>query len=105
MCLRRPLDTGGMTTATEPKTEPAPAESGILDTGPQAVLELAEQGLTQREIGRRLHISQSAVYRRLKQAIQARRDQRHAILLSAMLAYLTLLATVATAALAVLAWG
>lgn len=93
-----------MTTAVEPKTEPLERESGVLDTGPQAVLELAEQGLAQRTIADRLHISQATVYRRIRQAVEARQDRRKAILIGVMLAYLTLLATIATAALAALAW-
>jgi DNA-binding Lrp family transcriptional regulator len=94
-----------MTTATEAKTEPVPAGSGALDTGPQAVLALAEQEIPQRTIARMLNISQATVTRRIKEAIEARRAQRRAILINAMLAYLTLLATVVTVALAWGTWG
>jgi transposase-like protein len=94
-----------MTTAVEPKTEPLARESGALDTGPQAVLELAEQKISQRTIARMLHISQATVYRRIREAVEARKDRRRALLISAWLAWLTLLATIATIALAAMAFG
>ena len=94
-----------MATAThEARTEPIPADSGAIDTGPQAILELSEQGLTQRRIADRLLISQATVWRRLREAIEARKERRRAILVNIMLAWLTLLATVATAAWATMAW-
>jgi DNA-binding NarL/FixJ family response regulator len=94
-----------MSTAADTKTVPLDPGAGVLDTGPLAVLELAEQGLPQRTIADRLHISQATVYRRIREAVETRQAQRRAILINAMLAYLTLLATVATIALAALAWG
>ena len=95
-----------MTTAThDARTEPIPAESGALDTGPQAVLELAEQGLPQRTIAQRLHISQATVTRRIKEAIEARQAQRRAYALAAMCTVLTLCAVVTTIAVACLAWA
>lgn len=94
-----------MTAATEPKTGPLERESGAIDTGPQAVLELAEQGIPQREIGAMLHLSQATVYRRIREAVEARKSQRRAILTAVMLTWLTILATIITAALACLAWA
>lgn len=94
-----------MTTATEPVTEPIPVESGVLDTGPQAVLELAEQGLPQRTIAQRLHISQATVTRRIREGIEARQAQRRAYAMAAMCAVLTMCAIVLTIAVSCLAWA
>jgi DNA-binding NarL/FixJ family response regulator len=94
-----------MTTATEPKTESLPADSDpAIDTGPQAVLQLAEEGLTTREIASRLHMHQSTVVRRIKEASQQRIQQRQALIHTAVLALCVLCAIVSTAALATIAW-
>jgi DNA-binding Lrp family transcriptional regulator len=68
------------------------------------VLALAEQDIPQRAIARMLNISQATVTRRIKEALEARRERRRAILINAMLVYLTVLATVVAAAIASLAW-
>jgi DNA-binding NarL/FixJ family response regulator len=95
-----------MTTAiSDAQTEPIPAESGALDTGPQAVLELAEQGLPQRTIAHRLHISQATVTRRIREAIEARQAQRRAYAITVMCTVLTLCAVVTTIAVSCLAWA
>lgn len=94
-----------MTTATDSRTEPGPAESGVLDTGPQAVLELAEQGLPQRTIAQRLHISQATVTRRIREALEAKQAQRRAYAVAAMCTVLTLCAIVMTIAVSCLAWA
>lgn len=90
-----------MTTATPE----ARTESGVLDTGPQAVLELAEQGLPQRTIAQRLHISQATVTRRIREAIEARQAQRRAYAVAVMCTVLTLCAVVLTIAVSCLAWA
>jgi DNA-binding NarL/FixJ family response regulator len=96
-----------MTTATsaDARTEPIHVESGALDTGPQAVLELAEQGLPQRTIAQRLHISQATVTRRIREAVEARQAQRRAYAVAAMCTVLTLCAVVMTIAVSCLAWA
>lgn len=95
-----------MTTAThEARTEPIHAESGALDTGPQAVLELAKQGLPQRTIASRLNISQATVTRRIREGLAERQDRRRAWAVTAMCTVLTLCAVVLTIAVSFLAWA
>jgi biotin operon repressor len=95
-----------MTTATEAKTEPLDPGSGALDTGPQAVLELAEKHkLSQRRIADMLHMSQATVTRRIKEAIEIRQAQHRAYAMAAMCTILTLCAVVTTIAVACLAWA
>lgn len=94
-----------MTTATDAKTEPLDLGSGALDTGPQAVLELAEQGLPQRTIAERLHISQTTVTRRIREAVEIRQARHRAYAMAVMFTMLTLCAVVTTIAVACLAWA
>lgn len=94
-----------MTTAMDSPTEPIARESDVIDTGPQAVLELAEQKIPQRDIARMLHISQPTVSRRIREALEARQSQRRQILTAALITWLAVLATILTAAIACLAWG
>lgn len=93
-----------MTTAIDAKTEPLDPGSGALDTGPQAVLELAEQGLAQRTIAQRLHISQATVTRRIKEAVEIRQAQRRAYAIAAMCTVLTLCMVIMTIAVSCIAW-
>jgi len=104
-----------MTTATEPHALPAslletgtlPASSLDPDTGP--LIALKADGLSQREIARRLHMSQPAVQRklaRLRDILDA--DSQRTRTAAWTLAYrVLLLATgiVIAAALATMAWG
>ena len=91
---------------TGPDRESPGRESGVPDTGPQAVLRLRrEQGLTTREIADRLPISQATVTRRIREALEARRSQHRALAMTVMLILLTLCAVISTAAFATLAWG
>jgi predicted transcriptional regulator len=94
-----------MTTAAEVNTEPLRDESGILDTGPRAVLHLSEQGLPQRTIADLLHISQATVTRRLKEAIETRQAQRVRYVMLLLYSVLTMCAVIVAAAVASLAWG
>jgi predicted transcriptional regulator len=93
-----------MATAADVNTEPLMTESGALDTGPRAVLHLAEQGLPQRTIADLLHISQATVTRRLKEAVETRQAQRVRYAMIVFYSVLTLCAVVLTAAVASLAW-
>lgn len=99
-----------MTTATEtapePATAPIPRETGAIDTGPQAVLELAEQeNLSYRDIARRLHISPATVTRRVREGMEARQTQRKQVFTAAILLWLSVLATIMTAAVCCIAWA
>lgn len=77
----------------------------LTDSGPQRVLELKEAGLTQAEIADRLHIAQSTVSRRLKDARQAREVPYRAIARDLFLIVMAICAVVLTAAVATIAWG
>ena len=108
-----------MTTATaaqqtEPATEPIPLayDSGPADTGPMRVLQLIEEdGHTQTEVGRELHISQPQVSRLYKQArnireaMETRKAQHRAYAMIIMYAILTACAVVSTTAWAWMAWA
>jgi len=82
-----------------PDTDP-----DITDSGPQRVLELKQAGFTQAEIADRLHIAQSTVSRRLKDARQAREIHYRAIARDLFLLLMTVCAVVLTAAVATIAW-
>jgi DNA-binding NarL/FixJ family response regulator len=90
-----------MTTATEPQR----SETGFKDTGPQQVLDLTRQGMSYRDVAELLHMSPATVARRVQQAREANRDRTRAVLMNVLVTYLTVLATIATAALAGIAWG
>ena len=103
-----------MTTATEPDTEPIAVTSreydpGPADTGPRRVLQLIEEaGLTQTEVARELHVTQSTVsrwYKQAREAVSARRERHRIWAMTVMYAILTVCMMILTAAVATLAWG
>jgi DNA-binding NarL/FixJ family response regulator len=85
--------------------DPQLTDTAPVDTGPQAVLELTQTGLTYRDVAKLLHISPSTVARKVSQARNEVQEQRRSLLHNAVLTYLVVLATVATAALSAIAWG
>ena len=94
-----------MTTATESRTEPIAVRQSQVDTGPQAVLELHEQGLDQRTIAKRLHISQPTVTRRIREAIEARQARHRTYAIVIMCTLCTFCMVVLTVAVSSIAWG
>lgn len=83
-----------------PDTDP-----DITDSGPQRVLALKDAGYTQAEIAAELHIAQSTVSRRLKDARHQREIHYRAIARDLFLVLMTVCAIVLTAAVATIAWG
>lgn len=77
----------------------------LTDSGPRRILELKEAGLTQNEIAAELHIAQSTVSRRLKDARQARDIHYRAIARDAFLIVMAVCAVILTLAVATIAWG
>lgn len=77
----------------------------LTDSGPRRILELKEAGLTQSEIAAELHIAQSTVSRRLKDARQARDIHYRAIARDAFLIVMAVCAVILTLAVATIAWG
>jgi predicted transcriptional regulator len=77
----------------------------LTDSGPQRVLELKQAGYTQAEIAAELHIAQSTVSRRLKDARQAREIHYRVIARDLFLIVMAICAVILTAAVATIAWG
>jgi len=76
----------------------------LTDSGPQRVLELKEAGLTQAQIAAELHIAQSTVSRRLKDARQSRDIHYRVIARDLFLIVIAVCAVILTAAVATIAW-
>lgn len=92
-----------MTSAIVPR--PAAYDPGVVDTGAQRVLELSESGLTQTEIAAELHIAQSTVSRRLREAREQRADRLRRLARLAVMVLLTICLIILTAAVATIAWA